>query len=246
MRRGWCDINTDERQKPVRIVVIDSGINASKSDLSRFVKESIGFRVNNEGYIVEDKNIEIKNKHGTVIAMIIRNICKNVEFISMNILNERLATDGRILICAFHQALDYKPDIIHLSLGTTRWRYRFALRKIVKEAEKNNIIVVSAANNEGLKSYPAYTKGVVGVKGRADITGYREFWYQKGFFYAPLGVRDIYGINEIDNGERSVGNSMAAAYITGHIASIKCSKNIKSNAEIIEYLKSRAVKKTKE
>jgi hypothetical protein len=67
--------------------------------------------VNDEGYIVEDKSLKPRHEHGTAISMIIRDICENVEFISVNILNERLTTDGRVLIHAFREALSYKPDI---------------------------------------------------------------------------------------------------------------------------------------
>lgn len=198
--------------------------------------------MNDEGYIVEDQSLKPRHEHGTAIAMIIRDIFENVEFISVNILNERLTTDGRVLIHAFREALLYKADIIHLSLGTTRWRYKFPLKRLVKEAAKNDVIVVSAANNQGIKSYPAFINGVVGVKGNMALNK-SEFSYNDGFFYAPMETKDIVGINELQHGDRAIGNSMAAAYITGHIAMKYVLKGTNGVEDFIEKIKLLSVKK---
>ena len=204
--------------------------------------KSTGFKVNDEGYIVEDKSLKARHEHGTAIAMIIRDICENVEFISVNILNERLTTDGRVLIHAFREALLYKPDIIHLSLGTTRWRYKLPLKKLVKKATKNGVIIVSAANNEGIKSYPAFIKGVVGVKGYSAINK-TDFFYNDGFFNAPMGTKNIRGISELEHSDRAVGNSMAAAYITGHIAMNYNRQSTEGVEDFIEKIKLLSIKK---
>jgi subtilisin family serine protease len=210
--------------------------------LAKYVKKSTGFKVNDEGYIVEDQNLKPRHEHGTAIAMIIRDICENVEFISVNILNERLTTDGRVLIHAFREALSYKPDIIHLSLGTTRWRYKFPLKRLVKEATGKDVVIVSAANNQGIKSYPAFIKGVVGVKGYRLINK-SEFFYENNFFYAPIGTKNISGISELEHGDKEIGNSMAAAYITGHIAMKYDLKSTKGIEDFIEKIKLLSIEK---
>jgi len=230
------DINNKAQKPPIRIVIIDSGIDTRKSNLSKFVKESIGFQVNTDGCIVEDMSMKARHQHGTVISMVIRHICKDVEFISMNILDEELATDGRILIHALKKAISYKPDIINLSLGTTKQEYKEVLEDITNEAEENNIIIVAATNNRGYTSYPACIKGVVGVKG-AKTDSIAKFGYMNGFFYAPVGATCIEGIDEIDGAECIKGTSMAAAYITGHLALIKHLKDIQESKDVIDYMK---------
>lgn len=197
-----------------------------------YVKKSTGIRINDSGYIIQDDCMKPTHEHGTAIALTIRHICEDVEIISINILNERLSADGRVLLCAFQKALSYKPDIIHMSLGTTRWIYKYQLRKLVKKASKLSVIVVSAADNYGTKSYPAYLKGVAGVKG-CKMSDYMKVKFRNGFFYAPFDIHNIRGINELDLGGYMSGNSMAAGYITGHIATLKYTFN---NAEIIKFL----------
>lgn len=205
----------------------------------RYVKKSTGIKINDEGYIIEDDSMKPAHEHGTAIALSIRHICESIELTSINILNETLSADGRVLICAFQQALLDNPDIIHLSLGTTKWMYKFPLKKIVKEASQIGSIVVSAANNYGIRSYPSCIKGVVGVKG-CKMHDYMKVGYKDGFFYAQFDVKKIRGIDELASGSYVSGNSMAAGYITGHIASLKYSNNTHNNAEIIELLKSLA------
>lgn len=226
----------DAQKKPIKIIIIDSGIDTAVSDLARYVKKSTGIRINDAGYIIEDGTMKPAHEHGTVIALTIRHICENVEIVSINILNEKLSADGRVLICAFQQAISYKPDIIHMSLGTTKWNYKHPLRKLVKKASKLSTVIVSAANNFPVKSYPAYIKGVVGVKG-CKTSDYMNVEYKNDFFYAPFDVKNIRGINELSTAKYFTGSSVAAGYITGHIASLKYSKNILSNLEIIEFLK---------
>ncbi len=162
--------------------------------------------------------------HGTTVALIIRHICSDVEFISINILNENLTTDGRVLAYALSQIFDYEPDIIHLSLGTLKKRYIFPLRKIVNEAKRLNIPLVAAAHNLGKISFPAYFKDVIGVK--ADFfDNCMQYSYKRGFFYAPIGTTGIECIQQILSIRDAKGTSMAAAYITGQLAQILKNNN---------------------
>jgi subtilisin family serine protease len=228
------ELNQNGVRKPVKVAIIDSGIDTSVHDLSNYVKKAVGFRVNEEGYIIEDADKEVKHEHGTAIALIIKHICSNVEFISVNILNENLNADGRVLIYAMEQTLQFKPDIIHMSLGTTKWRHILPIKSIVRQACKENIILVSAANNEGLRSYPAYLKGVVGVKafGRG---GYEDIYFEEGFYHAPFHTMGIPGIEELKRKNQG-GSSMAAAYITGAIARIKFESNSATTEEVKTHL----------
>lgn len=223
-------------KSPVKIFVVDSGINKNISDLNQYVTNSTGFGVNKDSYIAQDNTREIKNMHGTAIALIIRDIFDKVELTSINILNENLKTDARILIYSLCWCLENKPDIIHLSLGTRSFFYSFALRKIIKEAHKNNILVVAAHDNLQGISYPASLKGVFGVKGSEGLEK-NDFSYNNKLWLAPFGFNGIKGVNELqENADNLFGNSMAAAYITGHIAKIVYNtgtKNFKSVSQIL-------------
>ncbi len=188
-------------------------------DLKECVIHSTGFGINNKGYISENNNLPVVNLHGTIVAMIIRHLCSEIEFISVNILNEDLSTDGRILLYSLNQILDFKPDIIHLSLGTIKKRYIFPLKKVVRKAVKLNIPLVVAAENSGKISYPAYLKDVIGVKAET-FENCIEYSYNRGFFYAPIGTYGIDYNQEIPSIRDARGTSISAAYISGHLAVI--------------------------
>ena len=222
-------------EKKVRIAIIDSGIDSTKADLYAYVTESIGFTVNASGYIEKTSNPNPTHEHGTIIAVIIKHFCKNIDIISINILNKKLATDGRILIHAFDKALAYKPDIIHLSLGTTKWIYRFPLYRLVTLAGKNNCIVVAAASNTGIKSYPSHFKNVIRVKS-ARMPCYTDISYNNGYFFAHHDAKEILAYNSYPQIDGYCGTSYAAAYITGHIAEAILANKSKDKTQIINYL----------
>ncbi len=215
--RRWFDIK--EIGKKIRIAVIDSGINTQICNLNEYVIHSTGFGISSEGYIEENSTLPVRNLHGTIVAAIICHICSDVELISLNILDEKLSTDGRVLAYSLSQVFDYKPDIIHMSLGTLKKRYIFPLRKIVKEAGRLNIPMVAATENSGKVSFPAYLKGVIGVKSE-KFENCMQYSYKDGFFYAPTGTDGIDCIQERPDIRAAKGTSMSAAYISGHLARI--------------------------
>ena len=207
-----------DSQRDINVVIIDSGINTQIADLNDFVQASTGFEVNKNGYIVEKPDKLVENNHGTAISLIIKYVCRHVKFISINILNQKLKTDNRILVYALKRVLELQADIIHLSLGTTRWLNRFAIERIIKEAIRKNIVIVASAHNNGRVSYPAHSRRVIGVKGDFDVP-VSDYYYFRKYFYAPLGVQNIPGIEEMDE-ENLMGTSMSSGYITGHVANI--------------------------
>lgn len=229
-------MSIERRKRPVVVAVVDSGIDSSIADLSNYVIKSTGFGINHDGYIVENREKEVQHFHGTAIAMVIRYICPNVRLVSVNILNERLVTDGRVLIQALGETVSFKPDIINLSLGTTKWRYKWPLTDIVKEAIKNNVYIVSAANNENVRSYPAYLRGVIGVKAAKDIE-LDEYYFKKNMFYAPAHLQGVDGSDLIKDAYGYSGTSFSAAYITGHLANLISNNNSLDADEVVNTLK---------
>lgn len=168
--------------------------------------------------------------------MAILQICKNIELISINILDSKLTTDGRVLIHAFRYALSYSPDIINLSLGTLKWRYKLSLWKIARQAIKQNTIVVAAMSNSGDKSYPASMKGVVGVKGDIEMD-YKCYRYGDGYFYTNSNADWIPGVDRIIGGVRVEGSSISTAIMTGHIAELISTHSNLGVREVLEHLK---------
>lgn len=231
------NIKLGNGERKILIAIIDSGIDTSVSDLSNYMVKSTRFGINPEGFISELPDIKPSSIHGTAVALTIRDICRNVRFNSINILNERMATDSRIMIYAMNEALKLEPDIIHMSIGTTNWRYRAYMKKIVKKANEQNITIVASFNNNGFwPTYPACFKNVVGVKSMSvGLNEKNAFYKKRGRYYAPFSMIDIYG------GDQSIvdkmkGTSISAAYITGRIANMKISEGLNSVEDIFKKL----------
>jgi hypothetical protein len=204
-------------RSPVPIVVVDSGIDRTVADLDRYVVHETGYTLTEDGAIVEDR-LPVRHEHGTMVALVIRQMCQQVAITSVNILDERLRGDGRILIHALDQAIERHPKIIHLSLGTSRFRYRFALKRLVNKARKLNIAVVAADSNDSKNVYPASLRHVVGV--RADsCSKTTSYGYKKKYFYGPPDLGHVHGIENLEHPSVR-GNSVAAAYLTGHLSKI--------------------------
>ncbi|WP_202710732.1 S8 family serine peptidase [Sporosalibacterium faouarense] len=203
-------------KKNIKVVLIDSGINTEFCDLGDSVESHLMYKLDSRSNIIESKDRKTTSEHGTIIAMIIKDLCKSVNFISMNILNERLLSDGRILISSFIRAMKLDPDIIHLSLGTEKLRYKFKLKRLMKKARRKGIIVVTALSNNGNDSYPSNDKNVIRVAGAINLHDKEKFFYRNKVFYAPIYLANING-QELLRNKLVKGNSFAAAYITGHI-----------------------------
>jgi hypothetical protein len=206
------------KKNKISVVIIDCGIDLTISDLADYVLRSTGFGINSEGYICETSEIKPTGKHGTCVSMIIRDLCRNTELISFNILNEKMATDSRIMIYAMNEAIKLEPDIIHMSIGTLKRKYLPYIKQIADMAIQKNITIVAACNNFGIRAYPACLTGVIGVKSLRWTNVKNKIIKRKNYFYAPSKIIDIFGQNELKSSQKMKGTSIAAAYVTGYIA----------------------------
>ncbi len=221
--------------KNIKIVIIDSGIDKSKAGLDKFVGCNLRYRLDSYGKVISTEEYTICHEHGTAIAMIIKNICPKVEFISMSILDENLSSDGRLMLYAIKEAINLNPDIIHLSLGTKRPKYRFSLARLMKKAEQSNILVVSALSNDRKKSYPAAIKNVIAVSANFP-GGPMDIYYKTGMFYATPGLDGIPGQDELLN-RNMMGSSLSAAYMTGYICNKMLQNSVMKPNEMRKYIK---------
>ena len=235
-------------KRRVSITVIDSGVDTAISDLSLFVNETISMRRNEHGFIDINEDSAVHHIHGTVVSLVIRDLCPDVRIRSINILDKNLTGDGRILLAAMEYALREPPEILHLSLGTTRRWYWFSFRSLLNKAQRAGTIIVAAADNSGQRSYPAFLKGVAGVKTDPKLSEKMDFYYRSGFYFAPCEIDRIHGNNEIKT--RIGGNSTAAAFISGHIANFLSNKGSSPDvADTVKSIKSQGInnfKSTKE
>ncbi|MEG0051348.1 MAG: S8 family serine peptidase [Terrisporobacter sp.] len=225
--------------KKIRVVIIDSGINSNKNDLHKNIIASIQIRLKNGKIVFEEKSVS-NNIHGTVVATCIKNVCNDIEIIDINILDEKLMSNSKVLISALKYSQNLNPDIVNLSLGTSSKKYWIILKKIINKIIKSNVVVVASVDNDGRTTYPASFKNVIGVKCDNSLQ-VNEINYNNKYFY--LNGTILYTKSEEEKNIKICGNSIATAYMTGYICTIlKHSENVRVEEiekEIIKRLDSK-------
>jgi subtilisin family serine protease len=203
----------------VRVAVIDSGIDAEHPAVGGV-----------QGYaeIVESPgglalNTAVHNDvygHGTACAGIIRAAAPDCELYSVRALKYQLTGGGAVFIAAIRWAIENRMQVCNLSLGTTKRELFAALHELTDRAYHRNVMLVSAANNMPIASFPSTYASVFSVASHRDPDSTL-------FFYNPeppveFGAR---GINvrvawQAGGWTTATGNSFAAPHITGLIARI--------------------------
>lgn len=204
----------------VRVAIIDSGIEsdhpAVKAPISGYVEIS-----EKDGRMVYD-NAPHRDVygHGTACAGIISKLAPECEIYSVRVLGQRLTGKGPVFAAGLRWAIENKMQVCNLSLGTTKKEYYGLLHELVDQAYFHNVILVTAANNMPVPSYPSVYASVISVASYEGRDPYR-------FYYNPQPPVEFGapGINLpvawLDGSTlTATGNSFAAPHITGLVARI--------------------------
>jgi subtilisin len=203
----------------VRVAVIDSGVDAEHPDVGRVA-----------GYVelaYEDGEIVHKAEphpdaygHGTACAGIIRSFAPDADLYSVKVLGGSLSGKGQVFAAGLRWAIENEMDVCNLSLGTTKRDFFEVLHDLADLAYFRNVILVTAANNMPIPSFPSVYSSVVAVASHAESDPYR-------FYYNPqppveFGARGVdVRVAWLERGYvTSTGNSYAAPHITGIVAKI--------------------------
>ncbi|MCK2220401.1 S8 family serine peptidase [Actinomadura sp. ATCC 31491] len=158
--------------------------------------------------------------HGTACAGIIRSIAPAVEITSVRVLTDGRSGSGAALLAGLRWAVDEGFDVVNLSLSTTRGEFQGPLRELADRAYFRRSLLVAAAHNMPVLSYPWTFSSVISVASH-DESDPMTYYYNPAppaEFYAR-GVRVPVawpGGRQL----RSTGNSFAAPHITGVCALI--------------------------
>lgn len=205
----------------VKVAVVDSGIDNTHPAIADHVKDFVSFFEDKEGAMhVSNEPHTDDFGHGTACAGIIRRVAPDCELYSVKVLDARLRGKGGAFAAGLRWAVEHGMQVINLSLGTTKADYFGVFHEIADLAYFNRQMIVTAANNMPLTSFPSLYSSVISVACFEGQDPY-EFYYNPSppvEFGAP-------GINVNvawrDGSQMTVtGNSFAAPHITGLAAKV--------------------------
>ncbi len=102
--------------------------------------------------------------HGSICAQIIRKYAPDAVLSSIKILNDSSKCSKEQLIKALIWCADNDIKIVNLSLGTIDYKDFPSISHAVNQVYKKGLIIVAAANNRDVFTYPASHTNVIGVK----------------------------------------------------------------------------------
>jgi subtilisin family serine protease len=137
----------------IDIVIIDSGVNPWHSHVQG-VAGGISFDLDESGEVLPSDDYRDETGHGTAIAGVIRESVPQARLHAVRIFRRELEAPMAVLQTALEWAVQKRPKMIHLSLGTEREEYRPALEKICRQACEQGTVIVAAARTPEDRVYP--------------------------------------------------------------------------------------------
>jgi len=208
----------------IKIAIIDSGINKDHPKFKE-ISNLQGYNLLDNSDNFSDDGIEGSNGgHGTgVFSIIIDHLRPNLNcysFFVIKIFDKRGFTSEDYLIKALQYCISNKVDIINLSMGIETNNPSKELKNVCEQVYKNNSILIAAASDNSVATFPAYFENVYGVLG-GILESSKDFGVIENSPIELIGKGNLQRVASL-NGTSAFnsGNSLAAAHITGLLAEI--------------------------
>jgi subtilisin family serine protease len=205
----------------VKVAIVDSGIDNDHPAIAGRVRGFVAFSEGPDGTVQADELPHGDSfGHGTACADIVRRLAPECELYSVKVLGARLSGKGAVFAAGLRWAIEQGMQVINLSLGTTKPEFFAVFHELADAAYFKRAVLVTAANNMPVTSFPSLYAAVVSVASHAGQDPY-VFYYNP----APPVEFGAPGINVTvawrDGGQMTVtGNSFAAPHMTGLVARI--------------------------
>lgn len=214
----WHDICAQSSGKGVKVAVIDSGIDATHPGVRGPVQGYIAIDEQAEGFVYTPGPHEDYSGHGTACASIIRALAPECELYSVRVLGKWSMGRGAIFLAGVRWAIEHDMAVCNLSLGTTKKEFAGMLYELADLAYFRKSMLVTAANNLPVPSFPSMYASVISVAAH-------EGQDPSCFYYNPEPPVE-FGAPGIDvrvawldqQWITATGNSFAAPHITGIVA----------------------------
>ncbi|EFL22841.1 serine protease (putative secreted protein) [Streptomyces himastatinicus ATCC 53653] len=239
----WQDTKgKDAEGRPVKVAVIDTGVDNTNRQLKDAVDTKDGSEVRKGG----KKSLSKGKKgdgtddsvgHGTKVAGIIAarphsgtgfvGIAPESKIIPIRQNDEKGSGTTDTMATAIDRAVQAGAGVINISQDTVKpLEANNNLQRAVQNALKANVVVVASAGNDGLdgkvkKTYPAAYDGVLAV-GASDRNNERAPFSQSGDF-VDVAAPGVEMVSTVPKGGQCVdnGTSFSAPYVAGVAALIR-------------------------
>ncbi len=218
--RAWAF--GDGSGRGARVAIIDSGVEAAHPAVGGRLVESVAVERRGEDWdVVPTAPVDVVG-HGTACAGIIHALAPEAEIVSIRVLGADNRGNGGAFATGIQWAIEASgASVANLSLSSRSDAFFAVLHELADEAYFRNLLLVSAANNVAIASYPSLFSSVVSVAAH-DMASHDAWLYNP----QPPVEFGAFGLN-VDvawrGGTRMVvtGNSFAAPHIAGYAALIR-------------------------
>lgn len=201
--------------KGVRVCILDSGVEGDHPLVGK-LDGAVAISIDkDENAVVEEDTEGDSCGHGTACAGIVRSIAPECSLYSVRVLGAGFTGSGPVLLAGLRYAVEEGFDLINMSLSTTKKQFAALLHDLADNAYFRRSMLVAAAHNMPVESYPWKFSSVISV-GSHEEDDPLAFFYNPNppveFFGRGVGVEVAWpGGSKI----KASGNSFAAPHVTG-------------------------------
>lgn len=205
----------------VKVAVIDSGIDNDHPAIAGRVKGYVSFTQTADEQLIPDESPHTDAfGHGTAVADIIRRLAPDCELYSVKVLGALLSGKSNVFLAGLKWAIENGMNVVNMSLGSSNRDYFGPFHELTDAAYFKNVMLVTAANNMPVTSFPSLYAAVTSVACHEGHDPYE-------FFYNPeppveFGAPGINVTVAWLGGQYMTvtGNSFSAPHISGLVAKI--------------------------
>jgi subtilisin family serine protease len=205
----------------VTVAIVDSGVEGDHPAVGAALAASVRVELDGDRMrVVPDEPVDVVG-HGTACAGIVHLLAPAATLVSVRVLGPDNRAKGPAFAAGLEWAIDHGASIISLSLSSRSEAMFGAFHDLADRAYFANVLLVCAANNVAVASYPSLFAAVVSVAAH-DVRDPSVWFYNP----RPPVEFGAYGL-DVDvawkDGGRIVatGNSFAAPHVAGYAARIR-------------------------
>jgi len=216
----WAEACGDSTGKGVKVAIVDSGVDAMHPALHGPVNGYVTVVTEDDRVHYDTEPHEDSCGHGTACAGIIRSIAPDCEIYSVKVLGKGLVGRGATFIAGLRWAVENNMHVCNLSLGTTKKEFFSSLHEVADLAYFRGVVLVTAANNLPMPSFPSVYASVISVAAHHERDAQR-FYYnpEPPVEFGALGI-DVRVAWLQQKWITATGNSFAAPHISGIVTKI--------------------------